>query len=122
MKCTVPDCGAPALKDDPDGRCFWHSEDREVIERRREASSRGGCNSKKVMNPQTSEDLNLALLKDVDELVSRTLRATITGDLSVTVAKATGYLARSLTMIRETALLEARIAALEERIDKMGGM
>ena len=74
------------------------------------------------MNPQTIEDLNLALLKDVDELVSRTLRATITGDLSVTVAKATGYLARSLTMIRETALLEARIAALEERIDKMGGM
>lgn len=118
-ECKNPGCHRAALRDG-NGWCFWC--DPSLESEQFEARSKGGKASRKVLNPEAIEDLNLALLKDVDELVSRALKATVTGDLTVSVSKATGYLARSLTMIRETALLEARIAAIEEKIEKMGGM
>ncbi len=116
-KCKNDGCNRPALKDG-DGFCFFC--DPSLAEEQLAARSKGGKMSRKVLAESDISDLDLALLKDVDELVARALRATITGDLSVAVGKATGYLARSLTMIRETALLEERLRVIEDRLKNMG--
>lgn len=121
MDCTYPNCGAPAMLEDSEGRCFWHSTDPATVEQRMAAVSKGGKGSRKVLEPSQVSDLDLALLSDVDKLVARALRETATGNLSTAVGKSVGYLARSLTVIRESVILEERIRVIEQKLEKLGG-
>ena len=100
--------------------CFFHHPDK--AEERRLASSKGGRNSRKVLNPQSIEGLNLDELGDLNRLLARLVSAVVCGEISSTIAKSAGYLVRSIAQVRETVLLEGRISAIEEKIERMGGL
>ena len=100
--------------------CFFHHPN--LAAERHEASSKGGKAGRKVLKRESIEGLNLDELGDLNRLLARLVSAVVCGEISSTVAKSAGYLVRSIAQVRETALLEARIAMIEQKINEMGGL
>lgn len=109
MKCEHPGCNAYAMKDDPDGLCFWHSP--RTAERRRKAGKVGG--SKKKLR---GESLEIETIADVKRVLVETLtelRGAATEN-TIGKARAVGYIASILLVTLEKSDLEQRVSRLEE--------
>lgn len=116
MKCEK--CNCNALKGDT--RCFWHSEDLEVIQKRQEARRRGGKTKaqrkRKVARTVPSSNDAIKTAADVRRVLSQALdelRAIKAKD-RIAVIRATGYISNVLLKAIEVSDLEARITALEQ--------
>jgi len=73
MKCSVTGCGAKALKNDPDQRCFMHSSDPLVVERRNKVRLAGGYRQKKQVDDvyvDDIQDVKKVLIETLNELRS----------------------------------------------------
>lgn len=97
-KCSYPKCGAHAMKASIDGRCFWHTEDAEVVVKRELAQSKGGRSgipNVPFINTTTQEGL-VELLCHTISGVRRSSSGTI-----IERSRTVGYLAGILSDIIE---------------------
>lgn len=109
-------CSAQAWQD---GLCRWHSP--HLQEQRAEWRRRGGeQRSNRARAKKTLPD-GVLTPRDLQGLLGATLKGVLVGRIEPGVANAAANLGRTLMTIRETADLEERIAALEERAGVAGG-
>ena len=95
--------------------CFAHDPARAA--ERKEARSRGGRarHGRRLADLGTGEPVRVDDLGDVCELLARELGALLTLEVSVSRARAVGYLASVLASVYKDTELETRIRALEAR-------
>ena len=95
--------------------CFAHDPARSV--ERKEARSKGGRarHGRRLADLGTGEPVRVDGLADVCELLARELGALLTLEVSVSRARAVGYLASVLASVYKDTELETRIRALEAR-------
>lgn len=109
MQCKKQGCNAYALKDDPDGLCFWHSP--QTADQRKQAGRKGGARGK-----VERESLGIETIEDVKRILVETmieLRGAATEN-TIGKARAVGYIASILLVALEKSDLEQRVGRLEE--------
>ena len=110
MKCKRDNCKAPALKDDPAGFCFWHSD--LTADKRRQAQTKGGHKGKIPLEPviiQNIEDLRLILEESINDL-------RLSGGDAISKARAIGYVVGVMLEIFEKSNIEQRLTELEQQL------
>lgn len=115
LQCKKQGCKAYAMKDDPDGLCFWHSP--ATAEKRQQAGRRGGGRGKverESLGIETVADVKAILVETITELRGAATENTIGK------ARAVGYIASILLVALEKSDLERRVARLEELLSDRG--
>ncbi len=105
--CSREGCKANALTDDP--FCFQHSQRSDIIEKRKQARSKGGSRGKlRVVD-------SIDTIQDVKRIIAETLSEVRSSPTDNTVgkARAIGYLCGIALTAIEKADLEERIVKLE---------
>ena len=107
MRCAKDGCGAARMKDDE--YCYFHSQRPEIVEKRKQARSKGGSRGKVQQSDviESVRDVKAVLAETINELRSSE------GNV-VSRGRAVGYLCGVLLNAFEKADLEERIAKLEE--------
>jgi len=106
--CSKEGCKANALTDDT--YCFQHSQRSDIIERRKQARSKGGSRGKlRVVD-------SINTIQDVKRIIAETLNEVRScgTDNTVGKARAVGYLCGIALTAIEKGDLEARLSKLEE--------
>lgn len=113
MQCKKNGCRAYAMKDDPDGLCFWHSD--RTKDRRRKAGKRGGSRGKMPV-----QDVDIQTVDDVRQILSQAISELLSASSESITAKsrAVGYLCSVALVAIEKGSLEDRIAKLEELLSQ----
>lgn len=110
-------CRGRALAGTDPPRCFAHAD--EFARARADARQRGGHNRSNAARARAATDPDLtAVLK----LLHTTLTDVHAGTLEPRVATAVAQVASALCRVREVALLDARLNALEDAADRRAGL
>jgi hypothetical protein len=104
-------CNALSIKNDK--YCFAHSNNPEIIEKRKEAKILGGLNGRKQMLKPSKEFIEVKTPKDTLLLLEKTINDVRQNKIAVNQANCIGYLCNIITKIFEQEQLETRIAILE---------
>jgi hypothetical protein len=104
-------CSAQAIKGDK--YCFAHSNNLEIIKKRKEAKILGGLNGRKQMLKPSKEFIDIKTPKDTLLLLEKTINDVRQNKIAVNQANCIGYLCNIMTKIFEQEQLETRIAILE---------
>jgi hypothetical protein len=98
--------------------CFFHDPAAQTA--RKAAQRRGGQASGPVVLPADATDLPLHSGKDVAVFLAETINQVRKGRLSPKIGSSVGYLAGLLMKALETTDLEARLARVEQALQKRG--
>lgn len=109
MRCKHPGCKSHAMKDDPQGLCFWHSP--QTAEARKAAGRKGGHRNKAQV-----EDVDIQSVQDVLKILSEALNELrrCPTDNTLSKCRAIAYMCSIAIPAVEKGELEKRIEALEE--------
>lgn len=110
-KCVIGNCKAYALQGQD--RCFMHSDDPEIVKKRKDAQIRGGKKGK--LQTELKECYNL---DDLKEILSSEVHSLISSPTNSVVsrARAVAYVIKVLAELIEKSDIELRVAALEKKI------
>jgi len=111
LNCKKTDCKSYSLKNDD--FCFFHSQNPDIIAKRKLSQSRGG--SKPKIN---KEPISIKSLTDIQKILLEALNEIRYDDTDNIVSKsrATAYICLILTNLKERIELENRVEALEKYI------
>ena len=118
LRCTFikPDgerCRMARLKDDPQGRCFTHSDHNK--EKRLVAIQRGGRAPKKPLYiPQELKDIRS--LQDLAEVLNITWQEVRKGEIPPSISQAITSISGQFIKLYEVLSLEDRLRKLEDRV------
>lgn len=113
MKCSYPDCNAWAMRADAEGRCYFHSSNPDVCQKRKDAGKRGGAlatmtkRGKTTINPpRTPEEISSSMAQVFADVAN--------GKLSMAQAELLTKIAHLILRSTENIDIDRRLKAIEE--------
>ena len=119
MQCTYvkpnkTQCRARALKGS--NYCFFHSKEKEVIKKRKQASTKGGRSSKvRISYPRDNIPLNN--ISEVLEMLEKVINEVRMGNIEVNRANSIGYLSSLMLKGFDQMDVVTKIQSIERALD-----
>lgn len=103
-----------------DDKCYFHSENAEIIEKRKKGSALGGSNSKIIIEEPIRQRVPVNKLEDIVDLLEDVINDIRMNKITSTKANCIGYLAGTLAKVLESRDIERRVLIIEQIISKRG--